>query len=64
MVRQDKVGRPDCRAFGIVGEQYRVLQNRDAFRFFDEIAGESGAIYHTAGALGEGERISNIGEAA
>jgi phage/plasmid-like protein (TIGR03299 family) len=57
VVRKDKIGTPECRAFGIVGEQYRVLQNRDAFRFFDEIAGEAGAIYHTAGALGAGERV-------
>jgi hypothetical protein len=47
-VRADKIGTPDCRALGIVGEHYEVLQNRDAFPFFDDIAGEGRAIYHTA----------------
>ncbi|MBN8856186.1 MAG: alpha/beta hydrolase [Sphingobacteriales bacterium 50-39] len=36
---------------------YTVLQNEDAFRFFDEIAKGEGILYETAGALGKGERI-------
>jgi len=56
-VRRDAIGTDSLRSFGIVGPQYQPLQNRDAFRFFDDIAGEAQAIYHTAGALGNGERI-------
>ena len=57
MVRRDAIGTDNLRPFGIVGPQYQPLQNRDAFTFFDDIAGEAKAIYHTAGALGHGERI-------
>lgn len=44
-------------ALGVVGNQYRVLQNKEAFNFFDAIVGEKMAMFHTAGALGAGERI-------
>lgn len=42
---------------GIVGKDYEVVQNTDAFRFFDAIVGGDGIQYETAGALGKGERI-------
>lgn len=44
--------------FGTVGKDYHVVQNREAFAFFDEIVGGGdGILYETAGALGNGERI-------
>lgn len=42
---------------GTVGNRYEIVQNRDAFKFFDSITGAKEAIYETAGALGNGEKI-------
>jgi len=40
-----------------VGTDYNIVQNVDAFSFFDSIVGGDGIQYETAGALGNGERI-------
>jgi len=51
--------RTDTKAvFGVVGKDYQIVQNADAFAFFDAIVGGGdGILYETAGALGNGERI-------
>lgn len=51
-VRMDTMDR-----LGVVGDIYSVLNNKPAFSFFDAIVGLKEAMYHTAGALGKGERI-------
>lgn len=43
---------------GIVGKDYKVVQNIDAFSFFDEIVGNTkGVLYETAGAIYGGSKI-------
>lgn len=42
---------------GVVGEKYEILQNTDAFAFFDPILDKDEAFIETAGVLNEGARI-------
>lgn len=44
-------------ALGMVGAAYEPLQNSDAFKFFEPFIDSKFAQFHTAGALGNGERI-------
>ena len=45
------------KVLGVVGSRYEIIQNSKAFLFFDELVGEGAAIYETAGALGDGEKV-------
>lgn len=50
--------RKDTKDFlGLVKSRYEIVQNKDAFAFFDSIVDSGEAIFETAGALGKGERI-------
>lgn len=50
--------RSDTReVLGVVGSDYVPIQNREAFGFLDAVVAADGLRYHTAGALGHGERI-------
>lgn len=42
---------------GVVGKKYHILQNIEAFDFFDGIVNREEAIYTSAGVLGNGERV-------
>jgi phage/plasmid-like protein (TIGR03299 family) len=44
-------------ALGVVGNNYVPIQNHECFGFLDAVVSEAGLRYHTAGALGKGERI-------
>jgi len=50
--------REDSRqVLGVVGESYVPIQNRECFKFLDAVVDDDELRYHTAGALGRGERI-------
>lgn len=52
------VVRSDTRQIlGTVGKSYRPVQNRECFGFLDALVADGRLRYHTAGALGQGERV-------
>ena len=42
---------------GTVSPNYQIIQNTEAFEFFDEVIGKNLAIYETAGAIRDGKRV-------
>jgi phage/plasmid-like protein (TIGR03299 family) len=50
-------GETVCPVLGVVGAQYELLQNHEAFSFFDPFLKPGHASYETAGALGNGDRV-------
>lgn len=42
---------------GIVKNRYNIVQNIEAFKFFDDAIGKNEAVWQTAGAFGNGERV-------
>jgi phage/plasmid-like protein (TIGR03299 family) len=57
IVRLDRWGEEGFAPFAWVGNDYEVLQNTDAFKFFDPIVQTGKVRFETAGALGNGERV-------
>lgn len=47
----------DSAVLGVVGRQYQVIQNRDAFEFADRIVDDGSAKYETAGSLRGGQVV-------
>jgi len=47
----------DNRILGVVGDRYTVLQNRDAFQWFQPFLDAKEAQLHTAGSLRQGSRV-------
>lgn len=66
MITEDGITVPDRKAvvrsdtqevLGVVGNSYVPIQNGKCFSFLDAVVAEGSVRYHTAGALGKGERI-------
>lgn len=47
----------DGAVLGLVSDRYRIVQNDEAFAWLDELVGEAGLRFETAGALGGGKRV-------
>ena len=56
-VRSDKPAGDPARALGCVGARYEPIQNVEAFAMADELVGEGGARYESAGSLKGGRRV-------
>lgn len=56
IVRQAYQGHPPT-VLGTASERYKIVQNRDAFKFFDRVVGEGKAIYETGGVLFGGKQV-------
>jgi phage/plasmid-like protein (TIGR03299 family) len=55
--RQGVIRSDTNQVLGTVGPSYSPVQNIGAFRFLDSVVADGGLRYHTAGALGQGQRI-------
>ena len=55
--RQGVVRSDTNQILGTVGKGYTPIQNAEAFQFLDSVVADGGLRYHTAGALGQGEKI-------
>lgn len=47
----------DNAILGVVRRNFKPIQNRDAFKMFDNVVGPGKAVYHTAGALMGGSKV-------
>ncbi len=58
VIERNPVGKEtEAATLAVVGGAYEPLQNTDAFKFFEPFIEDKWAKFHTAGALGNGERV-------
>lgn len=57
IIRDRTAGEAKDPVLGLVGRRYVPLQNSEAFSFFEPFIRNGWATFHTAGALGNGERV-------